>query len=236
MQDEDAGDRDDARRHRRAERPGGEIALEVGVAEAARVADQEDRGEVGAGGDEQRRRSAARRVQPARDRIALRVADRHAPGGDRADHGAHEERRQHRRERERARRRGAAPRSLAATPWKAKPAPRSTIPRAARLSGMNSVDMIDAKASENAVHSTTSTKISQTWFASQTGPIAQAIRARGTLAALAAAGHQRPEPGAEVGPAEHGVEGHADPEHGRDGVGGAQAGSSESSCESGRGP
>ena len=70
------------------------------------------------------------------------------------------------------------PRSLAATPWKANPAPRSTIPRAARLSGMNRVDMIDAKASGNPVHSTTSTKISQTWFDSQTGPIAQAIRAR----------------------------------------------------------
>ena len=46
---------------------------------------------------------------------------------------------------------------------------------------MNSVDMIDAKASENAVHSTTSTKMSQTWFASQTGPIAQSISARGRL-------------------------------------------------------
>ena len=73
------------------------------------------------------------------------------------------------------------PRSLAATPWKAKPAPRSTIPRAARLSGMNRVDMIDAKASGNPVHSTTSTKISHTWFDSQTGPIAQAISARARL-------------------------------------------------------
>ena len=46
---------------------------------------------------------------------------------------------------------------------------------------MKSVEKIDPKASENAVHSTTSTKISHTWFASQTGPIAQAIRARGRL-------------------------------------------------------
>ena len=74
-----------------------------------------------------------------------------------------------------------------------------------------------------AVHSTTSTKISQTWFASQTGPIAQSIRARARLAALAAAGHQRPEAGAEVGAAEHRVERHAGPEHGRDGVGGAHS-------------
>ena len=46
---------------------------------------------------------------------------------------------------------------------------------------MNSVDMIDAKAVGKAVHSTTSTKISHTWLASQTGPIAQSIRARGRL-------------------------------------------------------
>ena len=46
---------------------------------------------------------------------------------------------------------------------------------------MNRVDMIDAKASGKPVHSTTSTKISQTWFDSQTGPIAQAIRARARL-------------------------------------------------------
>ena len=53
------------------------------------------------------------------------------------------------------------------------------MPSAARLSGMNSVDIRAAKAEENAVQSTTRTKISQTWFASQTGPIAQAISARG---------------------------------------------------------
>ena len=113
-----------------------------------------------------------------------------------------------------------------ATSWKAKPAPRSTIPSAARLSGMNSVDMIAAKAAGNAVHSTTSTKISQTWFASQTGPIAQSIRPRGRSAALAAAGEQRPEPGAEVGAAEHGVERDPDPQDRGDGVGLAQPGTS----------
>ena len=71
------------------------------------------------------------------------------------------------------------------------------------------------------VHSTTRTKISQTWFASQTGPIAQSIRPARARAALAAAGEQRPEPGAEVGAAEDRVERHADPQHARDGVGGA---------------
>ena len=89
---------------------------------------------------------------------------------------------------------------------------------------MNSVDMIDAKATENAVQSTTSTKISQTWFASQTGPIAQSTSARARSAALAPAGEQRPEPGAEVGAAEDRIERRADPQHARDGVGGAHSG------------
>ena len=52
------------------------------------------------------------------------------------------------------------------------------MPSAARLSGMNSVEKIDANAVENPVQSTTSTKISQTWLASQTGPIAQSISSR----------------------------------------------------------
>ena len=46
--------------------------------------------------------------------------------------------------------------------WNANPAPRSTMPSAARLSGMNSVEKIDANAAENAVQRTTRTKISQT--------------------------------------------------------------------------
>src|SRR5215813_6832276 len=44
----------------------------------------------------------------------------------------------------------------------AKLEPRSTIPNAASDSGTKSVSMMDWKASENPVHSTTSTKISQT--------------------------------------------------------------------------
>ena len=44
---------------------------------------------------------------------------------------------------------------------------------------MNSVEKIASNADEKPVHSTTSTKISQTWLASQTGPIAQSISSRG---------------------------------------------------------
>ena len=57
--------------------------------------------------------------------------------------------------------------------------PRSTMPSAASVSGTNSVSVIDANASENAVHSTTRQKISHTWFASHTGPIEWSISARG---------------------------------------------------------
>jgi len=81
---------------------------------------------------------------------------------------------------ERPKRRSAAFRAVCvrAVRWNANPEPRSTIPSAARLSGMKSVEKIEANASENPVHSTTSTKISQTWFASQTGPMAQSINSR----------------------------------------------------------
>ena len=61
----------------------------------------------------------------------------------------------------------------------AKLEPRSTMPSAASVSGTNSVSVIDANASENAVHSTTRQKISQTWFASHTGPIEWSMSARG---------------------------------------------------------
>ena len=44
---------------------------------------------------------------------------------------------------------------------------------------MNSVEKIASNADEKPVQSTTSTKISQTWFASQTGPMAQSISSRG---------------------------------------------------------
>ena len=63
--------------------------------------------------------------------------------------------------------------------WNANPEPRRTMPKAARLSGMNSVEKIAANADEKPVQSTTMTKISQTWLASQTGPIAQSISSRG---------------------------------------------------------
>ena len=44
---------------------------------------------------------------------------------------------------------------------------------------MNNVEKIASNADEKPVHSTTSTKISQTWLASHTGPIAQSMSSRG---------------------------------------------------------
>src|SRR3954469_9367843 len=61
----------------------------------------------------------------------------------------------------------------------AKIEPRITMPTAASVNGTNSVSMIDANVSANAVQSTTRQKISQTWFASQTGPIEWSTIARG---------------------------------------------------------
>ena len=47
------------------------------------------------------------------------------------------------------------------------------IPSAAMKSGTVSVETIEPKASGYAVQQMTSTKISQTWLASQTGPMAR---------------------------------------------------------------
>jgi hypothetical protein len=52
------------------------------------------------------------------------------------------------------------------------------MPIAARVSGMYRVVTAAANALENPVHSTTSTKISQTWLASHTGPMELSIRSR----------------------------------------------------------
>ena len=65
----------------------------------------------------------------------------------------------------------------------AKLEPRSTMPSAASVSGTNSVSVIEANASEKPVHSTTRQKISQTWFASHTGPIEWSIERARPLAA-----------------------------------------------------
>ena len=83
-----------------------------------------------------------------------------------------------------------------ATGRKANAAPRRTIPSAASVSGTNSVDMIAANAGGNAVQRITRSKISQVWFASQTGPIASAMSARGAAPRLAppAARSQKPAP------------------------------------------
>jgi hypothetical protein len=79
---------------------------------------------------------------------------------------------------------------------KAKLEPRNTIPNAAIDNGTNNVSMIDANASEKPVHSTTSTKINHTWFASHTGPMEWFTTARGRAprAAPPAVRSQNPAP------------------------------------------
>ena len=63
-------------------------------------------------------------------------------------------------------------RDRVAQPRSAYIVPRRMIPTAAMKNGTYSVDMIAPKASGYTVQAITSTKISQTWLASQTGPIA----------------------------------------------------------------
>ena len=79
---------------------------------------------------------------------------------------------------------------------KAKLEPRNTMPNAASESGTNSVSVIDANASGNPVHSTTRQKMSQTWFASHTGPIEWLMTGRGAPPARAppAVRSQNPAP------------------------------------------
>ncbi len=89
---------------------------------------------------------------------------------------------------------------------------------------MKSVEKIDSNAVGNPVQRTTSMKMSQTWLASQTGPIAQSINARGRRPCSPPPGEQAPDAGAEVRAAEDGVHRRNDEEDDGDGVGFAHAG------------
>ena len=70
------------------------------------------------------------------------------------------------------------------------------IPIAAMNSGMYSVEKIEPNATGNAVQTITSTKISQTWLASQTGAIERWIipRTRAPREAPPAVRSQKPAP------------------------------------------
>ena len=73
-------------------------------------------------------------------------------------------------------------------------------------------------------------KISQTWFASQTGVSERWISARGRLPFSASPAIRSQSRGAEVGAAEDRVEGRPDPEDRRGGVGPAHDGPSAALC------
>ena len=62
---------------------------------------------------------------------------------------------------------------------KAKPEPRSTMPRAASPSGTYSVRITAANPTGKALQATTRQKISHTWLASQTGPMERSMRPLG---------------------------------------------------------
>ena len=102
----DNGER--ARDHGRNQRAPGEVALEVGRAGAARVADEEHARQVRAGGHEEGAGHEREQVDPAAHPVACRIADRHAAARDRADDRSQEERGQHRRRAEHGRGKGSA--------------------------------------------------------------------------------------------------------------------------------
>ena len=89
-----------------------------------------------------------------------------------------------------------ASRIVAAWPRSANAAPRKMIPSAARKSGIDSVEKSEPKATGKAVQAITSTKISQTWLASQTGLIERWTmpRTRPPRAAPPAVRSQNPAP------------------------------------------
>ena len=70
------------------------------------------------------------------------------------------------------------------------------MPTAAAKSGTYKVEVTEPKATGKAVQNTTKTKISQTWLASQTGPIAILIipRTRAPRRAPPAVRSQKPAP------------------------------------------
>ncbi|MGN6607377.1 MAG: hypothetical protein ACTHMS_10275 [Jatrophihabitans sp.] len=78
--------------------------------------------------------------------------------------------------------------------------------------------MIAANAVGNPLQSRTRQKISQVWLASQTGPMAWSMSARGRAprSALGAAGGEVPQAGAEVGATEYAVEDDAGQQHAGD--------------------
>ena len=171
------------------------------------VGGEEDGGQVGAAGDgehaDARSRSGSASSTTGRRR---RVADRHAVGGDTADDRAERERRQDRGEREDRVDRARLARARARRPA----ARRRRRGRGSRTPAMNSgtasVEAIEPNASGYAVQNTVSTKISQTWLASHTGAIESWACSRTRSARSPRPAEQLPEPGAEVGAAEHRVE------------------------------
>ena len=80
-----------------AECPLAERLLQLGLADAHRVGREVDRGQIRRCRDGDPAEGDRGRVEPARDEIALGVADGHAPRGDSADHGAESEGREDRR-------------------------------------------------------------------------------------------------------------------------------------------
>ena len=144
-----------------------------------------------------------------------------SPDGDRARRGAEEERHEHGRQRERrAERARLADRGRLALQRERPAAQHDAERREEQRHRERRHDRAEGARGTPSTAST-STKISQTWFASHTGAIARLIIPADRRAALGAAGREVPEARAEVGAAEHDVGGQPDQREHRGDVGAA---------------
>ena len=174
---------------RRARRPraptpppgGGSVVRELLVAAEPGLDREVDGGEVRA---HRRARGRPPRSTAARSRRstgpAVHVAARVDPDPPRGERGAATSRAPPASRATRSRTRASSAAATAPpSPYarNANAAPRNTIPAIAMLNGTYSATPSAANAGGNAAKSAVTTKISQTWFASQTGPIASAINA-----------------------------------------------------------
>ena len=179
----------------------------VGQLGRARLDGQVGGRQVGAQGQREQAGGQRERRQPGAERRADHRAGRVTsmrPEADGPHHHAQQHRRDHAGDGEGQ---PVAPprRGPASKLRKAKLEPRKTTPSRNSVSGTCRAIDSAAKAGGKPVNSSTTTRISQTWLASQIGPMARSMIAR--WAALRGPGGQQvPDAAAEVGPAEQEVE------------------------------
>ena len=221
VEDEEADDRQDSGDDSGTEGAARKVALHLGLTRPARIADEEDGGEIGPADDEDRADQQRQRPSPGGKGVAVAVCGDVA-GGDRPDHGSHEERGQQRGDGEDATGGAAAGEAFdrlaegkagaAQDDPEGRDRDRHVERRHHRVEGRGEGRPEDDQAEDQP----------DVVGLPDRGQRALDRRPR-PLPALGPAGDQVPEAAAEVGAAEQRVEGHAEPEDRRGDVGEAHA-------------